>query len=188
MFNVFALLILAGAALAAFNLATRIVEAQRREIGIGMALGVPPRQLAIRPLMLGVQVAVAGTLLGLALGLLMGQIFRGVLEDLLPLPEMRTPFEAGVFLRAARSAWSCRSSPRRSRSGAACGRRRSRRSGSASARPAAAASPAPPSTCACPVRASASYRCATLCGPRAERCSRCSGSEPCSASWSRSWA
>jgi len=101
MFDVFAFLILAGAALAAFNLATRIVEAQRREIGIGMALGVPPRQLAIRPLLLGVQIAVAGTVLGLGLGLAMGAIFRGVLEDLLPLPVMRTPFEPGVFLRAA---------------------------------------------------------------------------------------
>src|SRR6185503_16370253 len=101
MFDVFAFLILAGAALAAFNLATRIVEAQRREIGIGMALGVPPAQLAIRPLLLGVQIAVAGTVLGLGLGLLMGEIFRGVLEDLLPLPEMRTPFELGVFIRAA---------------------------------------------------------------------------------------
>ncbi len=101
MFDIFAILILAGAALAAFNLATRIVEAQRREIGIGMALGVPPRELAIRPLLLGVQIAVAGTLLGLALGLMMGEIFRGVLEDLLPLPEMRTPFEFDVFARAA---------------------------------------------------------------------------------------
>ncbi len=101
MFDVFAFLILAGAALAAFNLATRIVEAQRREIGIGMALGVPPRELAIRPLLLGVQIAVAGTLLGLALGLMMGEIFRGVLEGLLPLPQMRTPFELGVFARAA---------------------------------------------------------------------------------------
>jgi putative ABC transport system permease protein len=101
MFDVFAFLILAGAALAAFNLATRIVEAQRREIGIGMALGVPRRQLAIRPLLLGVQIAIAGTVFGLALGLAMGDIFRGVLEDLLPLPVMRTPFEPGVFARAA---------------------------------------------------------------------------------------
>lgn len=31
----------------------------------------------------------------------MGEIFGGVLEDLLPLPQMRTPFELHVFLRAA---------------------------------------------------------------------------------------
>ena len=99
--DVFALLILAGAALAVFNLATRIVEQQRREIGIGMALGVPRRELAIRPLLLGAQIALAGTVFGLVLGLFMGEVFRGVLENLLPLPVMRTPFEAGVFLRAA---------------------------------------------------------------------------------------
>lgn len=101
MFDIFGFLILAGAALAAFNLATRIVEAQRREIGIGMALGVPPRELAIRPLLFGLQIAIVGTVLGLLLGIAMGDIFRGVLEDLLPLPVLRTPFEPEVFVRAA---------------------------------------------------------------------------------------
>ena len=101
LFNIFAVLILAGAALATFNLATRIVEAQRREIGVGMALGVSPAQLAIRPLLLGVQLALAGTVLGIGIGLLAGDLFRGVLEDLLPLPETRTPFELGVFMRGA---------------------------------------------------------------------------------------
>jgi putative ABC transport system permease protein len=101
LFNIFALLILAGAAFAAFNLATRIVEAQRREIGVGMALGVPPRELAIRPLLLGAEIALLGTLLGLLVGLAMGDVFRGALEELLPLPVMETPFEPGVFLRGA---------------------------------------------------------------------------------------
>ena len=94
-------MILAGAALATFNLATRIVESQRREIGIGMALGVPARELAIRPLLLGAQIALAGAICGTALGLLAGDIFRGVLEDLLPLPVTRTPFEVSVFMRGA---------------------------------------------------------------------------------------
>ena len=44
-YDIFALLILLGAAFAAFNLTGRIVEAQRREIGIGMALGVSPARL-----------------------------------------------------------------------------------------------------------------------------------------------
>jgi putative ABC transport system permease protein len=101
MFEIFAYLILAGAAFAAFNLASRIVEAQRREIGVGMALGVPPRELAIRPLLLGAEIALAGTVLGLALGLLAGEVFRNALEDLLPLPVMRTPFELDVFIRGA---------------------------------------------------------------------------------------
>ncbi|MGZ5357993.1 MAG: ABC transporter permease [Solirubrobacterales bacterium] len=101
LFNIFALLILAGASFAAFNLATRIVEAQRREIGVGMALGVPPRELAIRPLLLGAEIAFAGVVFGLLFGLAMGAIFRGALEDLLPLPVMRTPFEPEVFVRGA---------------------------------------------------------------------------------------
>jgi putative ABC transport system permease protein len=101
LFNIFAILILAGAALAAFNLSSRIVEAQRREIGVGMALGVPPRELAIRPLLLGAEIALAGAVLGLALGLLAGGLLRGVLEDLLPLPVMRTPFEPSIYVRGA---------------------------------------------------------------------------------------
>jgi putative ABC transport system permease protein len=99
--NIFAILILAGAAFAAFNLSTRIVEAQRREIGVGMALGVPPRELAIRPLLLGGEIALAGTVLGLVLGLLAGDLMRGVLESLLPLPVMKTPFEPAIYVRGA---------------------------------------------------------------------------------------
>ncbi len=101
LFDIFALLILAGAAFAAFNLSSRIVEAQRREIGVGMALGVPPRELAIRPLLLGAEIAFAGAALGLLLGLLAGDLLRGVLAEFLPLPVMRTPFEPGVFIRGA---------------------------------------------------------------------------------------
>jgi putative ABC transport system permease protein len=101
LFNIFAYLVLAGAALAAFNLSSRIVEAQRREIGVGMALGIPRRELAIRPMLLGSEIALGGAVFGLILGLLAGQLFRGVLNDLLPLPVMRTPFEAGVYLRGA---------------------------------------------------------------------------------------
>ncbi len=101
LFAIFAYLILAGAAFAAFNLSSRIVESQRREIGIGMALGVPPRTLAVRPLLFGAQVALAGMALGLVLGLLAGDLMRNALEELLPLPEMRTPFQPGVFVRGA---------------------------------------------------------------------------------------
>ena len=68
--TIFAWLIVAGAAFASFNLASRVVEAQRREIGVGMALGVNPRELTVRPLLLGIEIALLGALLGLALGLL----------------------------------------------------------------------------------------------------------------------
>ena len=42
MMDIFAALLLGAAAFAAFNLISRTIEAQRREIGIGMALGVNP--------------------------------------------------------------------------------------------------------------------------------------------------
>jgi putative ABC transport system permease protein len=99
--NALSALVLLAAALAAFNLINRIVEAQRREIGIGMALGVPRRQLAIRPLLIGVQVAVLGTIAGLGVGLLVGNAFANLLESFLPLPDHRTPFQYGVYLQAA---------------------------------------------------------------------------------------
>ncbi len=99
--NALSALVLLAAALAAFNLINRIVEAQRREIGIGMALGVPRSQLAVRPMLIGVQVAVLGTVAGLGVGLLVGNAFANLLESFLPLPVHRTPFQLGVYLQAA---------------------------------------------------------------------------------------
>ncbi|TCN29616.1 putative ABC transport system permease protein [Kribbella orskensis] len=101
LWRVIALLVLFGAALAALNLTTRIVEAQRREIGIGMALGVPTRMLAVRPLLFGVQVAMLGVGLGLLVGWAVGIPLRAVFVDMLPLPIWRTPLQVGVFAQAA---------------------------------------------------------------------------------------
>jgi putative ABC transport system permease protein len=96
-----AILLLAGAAFAALNLTTRIVEAQRREIGIGMALGVRPRLLAVRPLLFAAQVALIGVLFGAGVGYLVGIPLARVFQDLLPLPVWRTPFQGGTFAQAA---------------------------------------------------------------------------------------
>lgn len=101
LFTAFAVLVLVAAALAAFNLVNRIVEAQRREIGIGMALGAPRRQLSVRPLMVGVQIAILGVVAGVGIGWLVAQAMQGMLESLLPMPEYRTPFQFGAFGRAA---------------------------------------------------------------------------------------
>lgn len=95
--NVFAYLVLGGAAFAAFNLVSRVVEAERREIGIGMALGVPPRTLALRPLLMGAQIALLGTALGLGIGLGFSRWLTRVFEDQLPLPAYATPFQGEVF-------------------------------------------------------------------------------------------
>jgi putative ABC transport system permease protein len=101
LFDVFAILVLAGAALAAFNLVSRTIEAQRREIGIGMALGVSPRWLAIRPLLLGLQIGVIGVAFGVLAGLAINEWLRSLLVDQLPLPILVTDFQPGVFLPRA---------------------------------------------------------------------------------------
>ena len=99
--NVFSLLVLAGAALGVFNLVSRVVEAQRREIGVGMALGVSPRLLALRPLLLGLEIGVLSAALGIPVGLLLTRGFEAVLEAEMPLPAFETPFQTGLFLRGA---------------------------------------------------------------------------------------
>lgn len=96
-FNVFAYLVLGGAAFAAFNLVSRVVEAERREIGVGMAIGVPPRLLALRPMLMGAQIALLGTGLGLAVGVAFAAWLAGVFEDQLPLPAHAPPFQGNVF-------------------------------------------------------------------------------------------
>jgi putative ABC transport system permease protein len=101
LWRVIALLVLLGAALAALNLTTRIVEAQRREIGIGMALGVPSRLLAVRPLLFGAQVALLGMVLGLGVGWAIGIPLRSLFVDMIPLPIWRTPLQWDVFAQAA---------------------------------------------------------------------------------------
>lgn len=101
LYSVFALLILSGAAFAAFNLMVRIVEAQRREIGVGMALGVPPARLALRPLLVGVQVAVLGVVFGVVVGLLIDALMADLLSGFFPLPIWEFDFQLGIFVKGA---------------------------------------------------------------------------------------
>lgn len=101
MVDIFAWLLLAGAAFASFNLVTRVVESQRREIGIGMALGVSPAKLAIRPILFAAEISLLGVLAGIGIGLAFNQVFRGALQDLLSLPVWETPLLPGVYARAA---------------------------------------------------------------------------------------
>lgn len=101
MFGFFGLLVLLGAAIAAFNLVSRAVEAERREIGVGMALGATPSRLAIRPLMLGLEIAVLGTLIGAALAIWISNAFAEVFKTYLPLSVWTDPFSIERFLPAA---------------------------------------------------------------------------------------
>jgi putative ABC transport system permease protein len=100
-YAIFAFVILGGATLAAFNLTSRIVESHRRQIGISMALGLPRRWIAFRPILVGAQVA----LLGVALGMVVGNVLDAGMDNLLqhyfPLPVWSAPFQPVVFLQAA---------------------------------------------------------------------------------------
>ncbi|MBC8279522.1 MAG: ABC transporter permease [Chloroflexi bacterium] len=100
-YNVFAVALFAGAVFAAFNLTTRMVEAQRREIGIAMALGVPARTVALRPLLVGAQIALLGVALGVGVGVLIGQALRGFMTSFFPLPVWETPFQLDIFIWVA---------------------------------------------------------------------------------------
>ncbi|MCU0281332.1 MAG: FtsX-like permease family protein [Acidimicrobiia bacterium] len=100
-FSIFAMLIFVGAVAAAFNLTTRLVEAQRREIGIAMALGVSRRRIAVRPLLVGAQIALLGVALGVGVGWVISLAMRQVLEGFFPLPVWLTSFQPGAFVGAA---------------------------------------------------------------------------------------
>jgi putative ABC transport system permease protein len=101
MLDIFAVLLLGAATFAAFNLISRTVEAQRREIGIGMALGMPPRTLARRPFLLGGQIALAGVGLGIPVGLAADAWLAGVMNEFFPLPEVRAAFQTRVYVEGA---------------------------------------------------------------------------------------
>jgi putative ABC transport system permease protein len=101
LFNTFAVLILAGAAFAAFNLTKRVVEAQRRDVGIAMALGVPRLKIAVRTMLFAAQITVVGVALGCAAGWAIATWVLSVIRDRAPLPFWETSFPAGLFARAA---------------------------------------------------------------------------------------
>ena len=100
-FEIFAILILLGAVVAAFNLINRMVEANRREIGIAMALGSHRATIALRPLLVGVEIAVSGVAFGIGVGFAVGAAMKSVMADFLPLPVWLTPFRVGPFAAAA---------------------------------------------------------------------------------------
>ena len=100
MWNIMAMLFLLGAAMGAFNLVGRMVEAQRREIGVGMALGLPRRWIAFRPMLVGLQIALLGTILGMIVGFGLNQLFAKALKELVPLPYWDIKFYMPGYVRA----------------------------------------------------------------------------------------
>ena len=100
-YAIFAFVILGGATLAAFNLTSRIVESHRRQIGISMALGLPRRWIAFRPILIGAQVALLGVVLGMLVGNLIDVGMDNLLQHYFPLPVWSAPFQPLVFAQAA---------------------------------------------------------------------------------------
>lgn len=96
--NIMAIFFLLGASMATFNLAGRMVQSQRREIGIGMALGVPRQWLALRPFLVGLQIALGGTLLGICFGFGMSQLFGKLVLDFAPLPYFEITLHTESFV------------------------------------------------------------------------------------------
>lgn len=101
MFNALAVLLFAGAVGAAFNLIHRLAEQQRREIGIGMALGVRPALLAVRPLLVSAQIALLGAMFGVGVGMMIGNGMGAVFRSLIPLPVWDTSLQTGLFAQVA---------------------------------------------------------------------------------------
>ncbi len=99
--NAVAALIFAAAAFAAFSLTSRIVEARRREIGVAMAIGQRPWSIAIRPILMGFEIALLGVVFGVGVGMLMAEGLKAVLGSMLPMPVWEAPFQTGSFVRAA---------------------------------------------------------------------------------------
>jgi putative ABC transport system permease protein len=94
-------LLLLGAAFAAFILIARIVDAQRREIGINMALGAPPRRIARRYLLIGAQIALLGVLFGAAFSLLINRPLAKELQKMIPASYYDTSFQTDIFVQGA---------------------------------------------------------------------------------------
>ena len=148
-YNVFALILFAGAAFASLNFSARMVETQRREIGTSMALGENPVAIAVRPLLVGVQIALLGVVFGIGVGLLIAMLMQGVLESFVPLPVFITPFQTGISPVSRQSDSCCRSLPCCGPSSARSGFSRWMRSGPDISPRAAAGSPRPSAASPC---------------------------------------
>lgn len=94
-------LLLLGAAFAAFILIGRMVDAQRREIGINMALGTSPWRIARRYLLIGAQIALLGVVFGALFSLLINRPLAEMLLEMIPAPYYDTSFQTDIFVQGA---------------------------------------------------------------------------------------
>ena len=63
-----------------------------------MALGAEPRMLAVRPLVLGVQIGVLGAVLGVPIGIFLARLIQSLFRDYLPLPAYADTFPTTLYV------------------------------------------------------------------------------------------
>ena len=66
-----------------------------------MALGTPPLRIALRPLLIGLEVVVGGVIFGVGVGLFVDHLVGNVLRGYLPLPVWKTGFQPWTFAQGA---------------------------------------------------------------------------------------
>lgn len=84
LYYIFSFLILLIAAFGAYNLISRVVNSQRREIGVNMALGVTPRQIAYRYLLFSLEIALGGIMFGYIFAIILGNRLAEIIIDITP--------------------------------------------------------------------------------------------------------
>lgn len=99
MYYIFSFLILIIAAFGAYNLISRVVSSQRRQIGINMALGVPPRQIAYRYLLFSFEIALGGVIFGYIVALVLGKRLGEVVIGIIPYPAWEEWLVTELFLQ-----------------------------------------------------------------------------------------
>lgn len=101
MYFIISFLILLAAAFGTFNLVSRVVSSHRRQIGINMALGVPPLQLAFRYLIFSFEIAIGGVIFGLFLSQFIGSSLGNVYSQVIPMPVWEEWLVVEFFMQGA---------------------------------------------------------------------------------------
>lgn len=101
MYTFFSAIILLTAAFGTYILTSRLVNSQRRQIGINMALGVPLYQISLRYLILSFEIAFLGTIFGFIFSIIIGNAMGDIIVDIAPLPVWETYIVQNLFIQGA---------------------------------------------------------------------------------------
>ncbi|MFX0084370.1 MAG: FtsX-like permease family protein [Candidatus Hodarchaeota archaeon] len=99
MYYVFSFLILIIAAFGTYNLISRVVNSQRRQIGINMGLGVTPRKIAYRYLIFSLEIALGGIIVGYFFAIIFGNRLGAVIKEVIPYPVWEEWLVTDLFIQ-----------------------------------------------------------------------------------------